>query len=290
MFTELTQLCVKFTPGKTGHAVILLPGLQGTISELGSLPKILLAQGFSVCIPKIEGYYAQTGFTKHESWIAQLDRVTSLLIESHEDVSIIGISMGATLALAYEAYYRRGGAVIALSPVLAFDGWSVPWYHPFLRLIFKLGITNWHYKESEPYGLRNLKMRQRVAKQILDLETTDIGSAALSAKHLHEALILAGFTKKIIADFTANLLVINSIDDDVVAPPTIDWLCKNVSSAICKLIWLGNSYHIITLDNEREIVINECVEFLRQSLAKNKLPYLDSLNIKNLVIRNRLSQ
>lgn len=290
MSHELTQLCEKFTPGKTGHVVILLPGLQGTISELGSLPKTLINQGHGICIPKLEGYYAQTGFNNYEMWLAQLDQVVSILIESHEVISIIGLSMGATLAIAYEANFKKRFTVIALSPVLAFDGWSVPWYYPILRLAFKLGITNWHYKESEPYGLRNLQMRNRVAKQILEQETTDVGSASLSAKHLHEALLLIEFTKEIIADFTANLMVICSVDDDVVAPPVIDWLCKNVSSTTCKMLWLGNSYHIITLDNEREIVINQCIDFLHESLAKNNLQHFDATKIKKLVIRARLNQ
>jgi carboxylesterase len=269
MSAELISRCEKFTPGNSGMAIVCLPGLQGSVLELGSIPKLLANLGHTVCVPRIKGYSAQAGFEDYDLWLADLDEVINLLLEKHQSIALIGLSMGATLAIAYEADYQRGCPVIALSPVLAFDGWSVPWYYPLLYGVFMLGITNWQYKESEPYGLRNPDLRRRVAKQILEQETTEVGSASLSAKHLYQALRLIKFTKKMLPEFKADLLVISSIDDDVVAPRTIDWLCKTVNSATCNLIWLGGSYHIITLDNEREIVVNESIEFLQGCFGKN---------------------
>ena len=151
-----------------------------------------------------------------------------------------------------------------------------------------MGFVNWHYKESEPYGLRNPEVRRRVAKQVLEQETTEVGSASLSAKHLYQALSLIRFSKKILPEFKADILIISAIDDDVVAPHTIDWLSKTISSGTCQLIWLGGSYHIITLDNEREIVINETVEFLQGAFSKAGGILKYSEEAKELIIRNRV--
>jgi len=288
MSDELMQLCENFTPGNTGLAVIFLPGLQGSMLELGSIPKVIQKLGHTSCTPKIEGYSAQNGFATFDIWLSQLDKVVNLLSENHNQVAIVGLSMGATLAIAYEADYQKNIPIVALSPVLAFDGWSVPWYHPLLYLMFKLGFTNWHYRESEPYGLRNPEVRRRVAKQVLEQETTEVGSASLSAKHLYQALRLIAFTKKILPEFKADIQIISAIDDDVVAPITIEWLRKTINSATCNLIWLGGSYHIITLDNEREIVINESVEFLQGAFSKAKGIMKYSDETKELIIRNRI--
>ena len=290
MRTEMTSLCEEFTLGRTRQAVIFLPGLCGTYQELGSIPKLVRDLGHTTCTPKINGYYAQTDLETYDIWLAELDQVVDWLYEDHDDVVIVGLSMGATLALAYEADYQKTQGVVALSPVLAYDGWSVPWYYPLLYFVFKLGIDGWHYKESEPYGLRNPEVRRRVAKQIQEQETTEVGSASLSAKHLYQGLRLIAFTKKMVNQFKADLLVISSIDDDVVSPPTTEWLCKTVSSPTRKLIWLGGSYHIITLDNEREIVVNESVEFIQGIFGKAKTLMSYSEEAKQLIIRDRLAE
>ena len=288
MSNEVNDLFEEFTLGTSGMAVVFLPGLQGSMLELGSIPKAIKKLGHTSCIPRIHGYSAQSGFDTFDIWLAELDLVVNLLLENHDQVCLVGLSMGATLAIAYEADYQKNLPVVALSPVFAFDGWSVPWYYPLLYIVFKLGITNWHYKESQPYGLRNPEIRRRVAKQILEQETTEVGSATLSAKHLYQSLCLIEFTKKILKDFRADIKIICSIDDDVVAPTTIDWISKSISSSTCKIIWLGGSYHIITLDNEREIVVNESVEFIQEAFFKHKAIIEYNKDVKELIIRNRL--
>lgn len=288
MSDEINSLCLEFTPGTIGLAVIFLPGLQGTPIELGSIPKQLQKQGLTICHPRIDGYSAQTGVSEYEDWLGQLNRIVDLLYQDHQAVSIVGLSMGATLALAYQAEYQKCISVVTLSPVLIYDGWSVSWFYPLLYFAYKFGIRNWHYKESEPYGLRNLEMRRRVAKQVLTQETTDVGSASLSAKHLYQGLRLIRFTKSILTEIQADLLVISSIDDDVTSPQTAELIQREVKSSLCRLIWLGNSYHIITLDNEREIVVNETVEFILMSIQKRKSFQSYSEEAKDLLIRSRL--
>lgn len=289
MTNQLNSLCEKFTLGETRQAVIFLPGLCGTALELGSIPKMIERLGHTICIPRIQGFYAQTGIEPYEEWSAQLNAVVDLLYETHDSVALVGLSMGATLALAYEAEYKKCDAVVALSPVLAYDGWNVAWYQPLLRLLFMFGIKNWHYREVEPYGLRNLEIRRRVAKQVKEQETSEVGSASLSAKHLYQGLRLIDFAKSIIDEFDSDLLIIIAVDDDVVAPTSVEWLYRTVKSKVRELIWLGNSYHIVTLDNEREIVVNESVEFLQLAFNKRKSVNTYSEEVKQLIIRDRVA-
>jgi len=288
MSDEVNDLFEEFTLGTSGLATVFLPGLQGSMLELGSIPREIKKLGHTTCTPRIHGYSAQSGFDTFDIWLSELDSVINLLFETHDQVCLVGLSMGATLAIAYEADYQKNLPVVALSPVFAFDGWSVPWYYPLLYVVFKFGITNWHYKETQPYGLRNPEVRRRVAKQILEQETTEVGSASLSAKHLYQSLRLIHFAKKLLHDFRADIKIICSIDDDVVAPTTIDWISKTVTSSTCKIIWLGGSYHIITLDNEREIVVNESVEFIQEAFFKRKAIVEYSKDAKELIIRDRI--
>jgi hypothetical protein len=46
-------------------------------------------------------------------------------------------------------------------------------------------------------------------------------------------------------------------------------ILKMISSQLRKVIWLGNSYHIITVDNEREIVAMQTVKFIKNVTNMN---------------------
>jgi len=54
-----------------------------------------------------------------------------------------------------------------------------------------------------------------------------------------------------------------------------------------RVIWLGNCYNMITVDNEREIVANETMNFINQSLEKSKLIYKLASEAHGLVIKDR---
>lgn len=285
----INNLSFQYSAGHTKKAVVLLYGLCGSPLEMGSLPKEIAKLGHTICIPNIKGYSAQSGLSSYKTWLEQLHEIVSLLEEEHESVAIVGLSMGATLALAYESKFQKCSSVVALAPVLFYDGWNVPWYSPVLFLLLGLGITKWSIKESDPFGLKNTEIRSRIAKKALDQEVTEIGSSRLSGGHLKEGLKLIAITKKVLIDYTADLLVISAIDDDTTSPKSAEWISANCKSHVKKFIWLGNSYHIITLDNEREIVVNETAEFLHTSFANQETISSYNEETKRMIIKNRLS-
>ena len=140
-----------FHQGDTGHAVILLPGLCGSELEMGAIPRLIKQSGHTVAIPRIRGYSANTGMTDFSEWIESVDVLVQNLLKSHSSISMVGLSMGATLCLAVAEQNQSIQGLVLLAPVLIFDGWAVPWYHPLLSIIYKLGFRNWHYKEGPPY-------------------------------------------------------------------------------------------------------------------------------------------
>jgi len=45
-----------------------------------------------------------------------------------------------------------------------------------------------------------------------------------------------------------------------------EWAYQNISSATKEFIYLGDSYHMITVDNERETVNQETARFLKKTV------------------------
>ena len=273
--------------GQSGHVVILLPGLCGSALEMGAIPRLLQQSNITHVLPIIPGYSAHTKLTDYPVWIEHVDDLCIKLLESYESLSIVGLSMGATLALSVASRNKTITTLCLLSPVLMFDGWSVPWYYPLLSLIYKIGFRNWHYKESEPFGVKNKELRRHIRKAVQANNVSELGAAHLPAKHLYQSLQLIKDAKESLREINADTLVIHAIDDETASPKNPDLILNKISSEVRRSIWLGNSYHMITVDNEREIVANEVIKFIRQSGEKSSLIDSINLNTPNLIIKNR---
>jgi carboxylesterase len=279
--------CLLYQQGSNGHAVVLLPGLCGSELEMGAIPRLLKQSGYSYAIPRVKGYSAHAGITSYKSWIDEVEQFVSDLMQTHSSVSMVGLSMGATLSLAVAARNQNIKSLSILSPVLIFDGWSVAWYYPLLKIFYMLGFRNWHYKETAPYGVKNLEMRKRIKKAVESNNISELGAAHLPARHLYESLELIKETKKELSSINSDILIIHAIDDETASPKNPDLILGSIASETRRTIWLGNSYHMITVDNEREIVANETINFIAQSIKKQEILSDISHNTSSLIIRNR---
>ncbi|WP_050478846.1 alpha/beta hydrolase [Herbaspirillum rhizosphaerae] len=252
------------------HAVILLHGLCGSSLELGTIPKALKKANCTVVEMQIPNYSAAltdpTVTPNWMDWCAMVESKIVKLKEEHKTVSLCGLSMGATLALAVASFSREILSVVLLSPVLKYDGWSIPWYHRWMNLPYMLGYRNWTYKESDPYGIKNFEMRRRVANALKKDGVAAVGAAAIPARHLWAAQKLMAYVRQSLPLVRASTLVIHSIDDETAAPLNAEMILENIKSEVRKVIWLGDCYHIITVDNEREIVTNEAVQFIKRNI------------------------
>lgn len=287
LLIEQTERYETFYQGKSGHVVVLLPGLCGSELEMGAIPRLLRQSGISYVIPRIPGYSAHTGLTDYLDWINTVEQFMTDLENDYESVSMVGLSMGATLSLSVAARNTQVKSLCLLSPVLLFDGWSVPWYYPLLSTLYRLGIRNWHFKEREPYGVKNKELRRHIRKAVLENSVSELGAAHLPAKHLFQSLQLIKDAKQVLDDVIADTLIIHAIDDETASPKNPDIISQQISSETCRTIWLGNSYHMITVDNEREIVANEVNNFINLAIRKSALHRQLNIDMPQLIIKNR---
>ena len=204
------------------HAVILLHGLCGSSLELGTIPKALKKANCTVVEMQIPNYSASMTDPRLTpnwmDWCAMVESKVVKLKEEHKTVSLCGLSMGATLALAVASFSKEILCVVLLSPVLRYDGWSIPWYHRLMNIPYSLGYRNWTYKESDPYGIKNFEMRRRVAAALKKDGVAAVGAAAIPARHLWAAQKLMAYVRQSLSQVRAGTLVIHSIDDETAAP------------------------------------------------------------------------
>ena len=255
------------------HCVLLLPGLCGTYRELGPIPKVLEDSGFEVHVAEIAGYADKNGPIQWLDWVEEADSIFSELRASADTVSLVGLSMGATLALKLAERRDDVDALVLLSPILRYDGWSMPWYGFLMRWAYWVGFRNWSWQEKAPYGIANLELRKRVQKAVEQGDPSEVGAAFISARHMHQAQLMMKGARLRLGDVTAPTLIMHAVDDETAAPRNAEEIFLRISSEVRKVIWLGDSYHIITVDNEREVVVNETTRFIDE-WSKNGGPKL----------------
>ncbi|WP_045096310.1 alpha/beta hydrolase [Legionella fallonii] len=253
------------------HAVMLLYGLSGSPLEIIYLATKLNEEGYSVEIPHIPGYeHSVQGeiIKPHEFWVNSAIDYFHQMKRKYKSVSIGGLSAGAVLCLRLaELVGNEVSALILLSTTLYTDGWSIPWYQVFLPLLyfspFRYKLS---FKESEPFGIKNLERRAIASKGMTENAVSITGGSAISLFKLYQARQLNHLVIKNLSLITCPTLVIHAVEDDTASLKNMELVLANISSPFVKQLTLQDSYHIITVDNEKEKVVQSCIDFLQQAL------------------------
>lgn len=255
------------------YAVLALHGLRSTPLELQPVLKALNAAGMTVEAPHLSGYgfssHPDTGPWRH--WLNEALVHFDALAAKHSQVAVCGLSMGATLALAVAAARtNKVSALAAFSTTLYYDGWNTPWYR-FLR---PLGYyTPLRHKivvrESDPYGIKNLRLREWIARQVAAGPLSAIGATTLTLPALHQAEKLMRHTRRHLSDIVAPTLILHSSADDVASLKGATMVQRRIQANDVRLVQLHDSYHMITLDNEREQVAALTVNFFNDYRQEN---------------------
>lgn len=250
------------------HAVLLIHGLQSSPAELQPLAKRLNQAGYTVHVPHIRGYGFEHGDTPRsvtpwQEWHASVRAEFLALKKQHKSVSMGGLCIGAVLSLSVAA--EQGDDVAALTllaTTLWYDGWSIPWYR-FMRYVgyytpFRYTYT---YREREPFGLKNEQLRKWIAREMSHKDSTIVGATQLNLPAVHEAERMIASVKKSLAKVTAPAIIIHAEEDDVSSPRSARFVAANIGSKIKETVILHNSYHMITVDNDREQVAADTIRF-----------------------------
>ncbi|BCF94596.1 MULTISPECIES: alpha/beta fold hydrolase [Paraburkholderia] len=274
-----------------GHAVLMLHGLSSSPLELRYLARFLNDEGFTTCVPVLNGYTAGSQEQAMEQWLDAATREYDALAARYERVSICGLSIGAALSLALVHRRPQAQAVALLSLTLAYDGWAIPWYRFLLNWAYYSPLrSRYRYRESAPYGLRNDALRAKIARAMERDDFSEVGPSTISLPALHEASRLAASVRSHVRAIRNDCLIIHAIDDETSSPRNPRFVASSIGSTFLRTIWLDDSYHMITSDNEREIVARETALFLRESEITSRTGDAGGKPVVSKALARRLRQ
>lgn len=251
------------------YAVLALHGLRSTPLELQPLIKSLHRAGFTVDAPHLAdyGFSAQASAGSWQDWLDEALTRFDRLVTQYSRVAVCGLSMGATLALAVAAERKTAVAAVgALSTTLYYDGWNTPWYRFLSPLGYYTPLRHrMLIRESSPFGIKNARLREWIERQVAAGPISAVGASALSLPALHEAEKLMRHTRRRLSQVVAPTIILHSNKDDIASLKSAYLVQQKVQASDVRLVKLHDSYHMITLDNERDRVAALAVNFFRSS-------------------------
>jgi carboxylesterase len=250
-------------------AVVLLHGLCSTPDELRLVESSLRSRGYAVLSLVIDGYsFNLQAKVQHAAswveWIDVIERQVDALRLAHDRVLLVGISAGASLALG--AAIRCGDRIdgmVLMSTTLRFDGWAIPRLHFMLPLALYTPLGRvWRYRERAPYGVKNERVRAWIERELRTRRISSAGSSVIGVDHLREHARLIRHVRGHLDSVSCpQVLALHARDDEIASVSNLDILSRGLRCSTLRFVVLGDSFHMITIDNDRQQVVQETVNF-----------------------------
>ncbi len=253
-------------------ALLLFHGLTGSPLELKQYAKLIHKEGYDIYCPTLPGHGQYLQEIRSIKWQDCLNFSMNKYMEikkEYEEVYVGGSCLGAVIALAIAAESSSVSGIVALSTTLFLDGWTIPWYKFLIPLALNTVFRYYYsFPEKAPYGIKNPKVRE---KMLLMMNKSTIALEYIPMTTIYELLSFSKYTRNNLEDITAPCFIIHSKLDDISSLKSARLIYKNISSKIKSLCILENSYHMLTMDNDKDLVAKKTIDFLNNiSKTNNK--------------------
>ena len=266
----------KIAGGKVG--VLLMHGLCGTPSEMRFVANSLARQGYTVHCPQLAGHGGTTDDVKETTWrdwYASAEAALFELRKTCDTVIVGGLSTGAILALMLAARHPhevQGTALFA--PTLWLNGWLIPWRARLFNLVHSKWVANLiQFPDIEPHGIKDDRIRQFIRDALFSGDSTIAGTPVTPGGSVLEHRRLVKVVKKLLKSIEQPTLIIHPRDDDYADLDNAWYLQRKLSGRVDMCV-LEDSYHIVTIDRQRHVVVDRTATFINQVVEalKSKTP------------------
>jgi carboxylesterase len=234
----------RFDGGSTG--VLLCHGFTGSPQSMRPWGEYLAAAGLTVLCPRLPGHgtrWQELNLTGWQDWYAEIAHAFDDLVGRCDQVFVMGLSMGGTLALRLAE--RRpndvAGLVLVNPSVMSLN-----------KALTVLPVMKWLVPSLK--GVGNDIKREGV---------TELAYDRTPLRATHSLAHLWKIVRGDLGNVVAPLLIYRSIDDHVVEPVNTETVLAGVSSAHKEERLLRHSYHVATLDNDADEIFDGSLDFVR---------------------------
>jgi carboxylesterase len=126
------------------------------------------------------------------------------------------------------------------------------------------------FAERDPWGIKDPRIRVLVEQAISSGDSSRAGIAALRGGLMLELRWLINQVKREAGQVQQPALIMHPREDDRASLRNLEYLQTNLGGLTGAVV-LDDSYHIITLDRQRQLVVGRTLEFISQ-VGRNVIP------------------
>ena len=246
--------------------------------EMRHVGKGLHQAGFTVYGMQLAGHCGNEAdllATGWRDWYRSVDAAATELRDEVDHLFVAGLSMGAVLALKLAIDRPHDVQGLGLyGTTFRYDGWAIPAIGKLsfmLPLVCALGVGRKRtFMEAFPYGIKNERMRNRIVGSMM---AGDSGAGGLPGNpwpSLAEFIRLSRHVKGRLGGVQAPCQIIHSSHDDIASLSNVDVIERRVSAPVEKVL-LDDSYHMVTVDQQRDVVVDRSAQFFARRAGSSAL-------------------
>jgi len=246
---EIIPGCEPWSAPGGPHGVLVLHGFTGNPQSMQGLAKALHGAGFAVELPLLPGHGTSVDDMLDlgwPDWSAAAEAAYAALAERVDKVLVAGLSMGGSLTLWLAARHPEIAGIACVNPVVDIGAEMVDG----IRQMLDGGVD-------------------RIPGIGSDVADPDAREKAYDAAPLRPLLSLADAAAEAVDDLvkvTCPVLLMNSPQDHVVEPRNSDIVAERVSGPV-ERVALERSYHVATLDYDKDLIFERSIEFAHRVTA-----------------------
>jgi carboxylesterase len=226
--------------------VVLCHGFTGMPGSMRPWAEALAAAGHTVRVPLLPGHgttWQDANRCTWQQWYGELAAAVDAVRERCEHTFVAGLSMGGTLVLRLAE--ERGediAGIVVVNPSL---------------------FTTRRDAKLLPMLRRVVPSLPPVGNDIKKAGVVEPAYGRTPVRAAYELTKLWTLTNAELAKITQPLLVLTSRDDHVVEPANSAHLLAGVGSTDTQQVWLEDSYHVATMDNDLPLIVEETLTFIK---------------------------
>lgn len=274
-----SDMSFKIKGGKVG--ILLLHRLCGTPVEMRFVANGLAKAGYTVSCPQLAGHCASDKDLKASRWADWYRSAQNALDALHDECDVViagGLSTGAVLALMLAAKNpNKVQATSLLAPTLWLNGWTIPWYAKLFGAVFHRRLSSlFHFPHKAPYGIKDPKIRDFVEKMRLARGSAEAGHPITPGEAIFEHRQLSKAAQTLVPYIRQPSLIMHPLEDDYAGMSNATWLRDTLAGEVSLQV-LDDSYHIVTVDRQRHVVVEAIDRFVKGLLGEVAEPPLATI-------------
>ncbi|MBT2677601.1 alpha/beta fold hydrolase [Bacillus sp. ISL-35] len=225
--------------------ILVSHGFTGSTQSMRPLGEAYAEAGYTVCGPRLKGHgthYEDMEQSSYHDWIASVEEGFQWLKERCDTIFVTGLSMGGTLTLYMAEKYPEIRGIVLINAAV-----DIPAMEPVRQL----------------EGTRFL---DAIGSDIKKPGVTELAYEKTPVQSVKEILTFMKEVKEDLPKISCPALIFVSDEDHVVPPDNSKTIYENISSETKEIHPLKESYHVATLDNDQQIIIENTLQFIKRNL------------------------